>query len=450
MKKIISLTFLLTLSVNIFSQQLPLYSQYSVIGYLYNPALAGTEENINVSLLHRNQWKGIPGAPTTSLFSLDGPVSAKNIGMAGTVFQDVTDIIQRVGIYSSYSYKLKINEDQKVLLGTSIGFVQQRIDLTKAIIKDDNDPMLMYRNNLRSNIVDATFGAIYSWKTLEVGLSVPQLLGNKVEFVNTDASSYFYMARHILFSAKYTFEINPEQGMKVYPLILMRYVKGSPVQYDINAVFDWKKYGWAAITYRSNYAVGVNIGFRVNNTLRAGYAYDYSINALKNYAAGSHEFFLGYTFGRKAEQERPVDTKTAAKKDSLIDKLVEADKKRKEEIEELKNNIDKLKLQHDSINKLLKDFPGMQIAKAADFKKEDGSIIEKGFYVVIGAFKNITNAENARSSVLSKYPETTLFYNTSRGFHYVYVLKTSHPETAEEVLQAIQQKYNDAWIFDLE
>ena len=450
MKKIILLVCVLGISFDYYSQQLPLYSQYSVISYLYNPALAGTEENINISMLHRNQWKGIPGAPTTSLFTLDGPVAAKNIGMAGTVFQDVTDIIQRVGAYASYSYKLRINEEQKVLLGASLGFIQQRIDLTKGIIKDDNDPMLMYRNNLRSNVVDATFGAIYNWKTLELGISVPQLLGNKVEFVNTDASSYFYMARHMVFSAKYTFDLNKEQEMKVYPLILLRYVKGAPVQYDVNAVFDWKKYGWASITYRSNYAIGVNIGFRVNNVLRAGYAYDYSINALKNYAAGSHEFFLGYTFARRADQEKPSDTKTSTQKDSLIDKLVESDKKRKEEVEQLKNNLDKLKLQHDSINKLIKDFPGMQIAKAAEFKKEDGTSIEKGFYVVIGAFKSISNAENARTAVLSKYPETTLLFNSNRGFHYVYILKTNSPETAEEVLKAIQDKYNDAWIFDME
>ncbi|MFN6039631.1 MAG: PorP/SprF family type IX secretion system membrane protein [Bacteroidota bacterium] len=450
MKKILFIFSVLLLSISAFSQQLPLYSQYSVIGYLYNPALAGTDENINISLLHRNQWKGIPGAPTTSLFTLDGPVAAKNIGMAGTVFQDVTDIIQRVGAYASYSYKLKINEDQKVLLGASLGFVQQRIDLTKAIIKDDNDPMLMYRTNLRSNIVDATFGAIYNWKALEVGVSVPQLLGNKVEFVNTNASSYFYMARHILFSAKYSFDINKEQEMKIYPLILMRYVKGSPVQYDINAVFDWKKYGWASLTYRSNYAIGVNIGFRVSNTLRAGYAYDYSINSLKTYAAGSHEFFLGYTFGRRATEEIASDSKTSSQKDSIIEKLAQSDKKRQQEIEELKNNMEKLKLQHDSINKLIKDFPGMQIAKAAEFKKEDGTSIEKGFYVVIGAFKSVSNAENARTAVLSKYPETTLLFNSNRGFHYVYVMKTNSPETAEEVLKAIQDKYNDAWIFDME
>ncbi|MFN5183490.1 MAG: PorP/SprF family type IX secretion system membrane protein [Bacteroidota bacterium] len=449
MKKITLLTFFFALFLNGFAQQLPLYSQYSVIGYLYNPALAGTDENVNAGLLHRNQWKGIPGAPTTSLFSLEGPVAAKNIGMAGTIFQDVTDIIQRVGAYSSYSYKIRINDDQKVLLGASLGFIQQRIDLSKAIIKDENDPMLIYRNNLRSNLVDATFGAIYNWKALEVGFSIPQLLGNKVEFVNTDASSYFYMSRHILFSAKYSFDIVKEQEMKLYPLVLVRYVKGSPVQYDINAVFDWKKYGWASITYRSNYAIGINLGFRVNNVLRAGYAYDYSINPLKNYASGSHEFFLGYTFGKRT-QENVLDNKTTAQKDSIIDNLVKSDQKRKEEIEELKNNIDKLKLQHDSINKLIKDFPGMQIAKAADFKKEDGTSISKGFYVVIGAFKNVGNAENARSAVISKYPETTLFFNSNRGFHYVYVLKTSNPETAEEVLKAIQDKYNDAWIFDLE
>jgi type IX secretion system PorP/SprF family membrane protein len=435
-----------------FAQQLPLYSQYSAISYLYNPALAGIRDEVNATLLHRNQWRGIAGAPTTSLFSLEGPVPVENIGIAGTVFQDVTDITQRTGFYTSYSYKLKINEDQKLFLGASIGFLQQRIDLSGSVIRDENDPMLLNRDNLRKNFADATFGVAYTWKALEAGFAVPQLAGSKIQYSGTGAASYYYMARHFLTSLKYTFTINENQGMTAYPLVLVRYVKGAPVQYDVNGYFDWKKYGWAGITYRSGYAIGINVGFRVNNSLRAGYAYDYSINTVKNFIAGSHEFFLGYTFGQSKVKETE-EVETASKnndKDSLMEALRISDEKHMEEIIRMKESIALLKKQNDSAHKILSELPGMQFAKAADFKTEDGKPIEKGFYVVVGAFKNLLNAETAQKSNQKKYPKTDILFNKSRGFHYVYVSTFKDAKSAEEILKEVLKQYADAWIFDME
>ena len=202
---------------------------------------------------------------------------------------------------------------------------------------------------LIKNVADATFGVAYIWKSLEAGLAIPQLTGSKIQYSGTGASSYYYMARHFLTSIKYTFIINEDQGMTAYPLVLIRYVKGAPVQYDINGYFDWKKYGWAGITYRSGYAIGLNLGFRVNNSLRAGYAYDYSINSVKNYIAGSHEFFLGYTFGRAPSKDYQANETSTKDRDSLMEILRISDEKHMEEIIRLKESIALLKKENDSL-----------------------------------------------------------------------------------------------------
>ncbi len=440
------------------AQQLPLYSQYTAIPYLYNPAFAGQTENVNIGLLHRAQWKGIPGAPTTSVLTADGPIAVKNIGLGGTLFQDVTDITQRIGFYTSYSYNLKINEDQKVLFGLSLGFAQQRIDFSKSLIKDDNDPMLMYRQNIRKSYFDATLGVAYVWKTLEVGLAVPQLIGNKLEYVNPNSSSYYYMNQHFVFSAKYAFDVNKEQEMQVYPLVLLRYAQGAPFQYDINAVFDWNKYGWAAITYKSNYAVGVNLGFRINNTLRAGYAYDFTINTVKNYAGGAHEFFLGYTFGKRdgSSNDTPVSSSGNISKDSLngvIDDLYVRDTKQKDQIEKLTLELEKVKRNQDSAlavkPELIPEIKGVQKVNIADFEVQDGSEMKKGYYVVIGAYKSKANALNAKKAVSGTYPSSEVIFNKSRGFYYVYVILIDLPDIANESLNAVQKQFADAWIFDM-
>lgn len=455
MKKIIQSIVLIILSNWSIAQQLPLYSQYSVLSYLYNPSLAGQNETVNAGLLHRSQWKGISGSPTTSVLTMDGPIAVKNIGLAATVFNDVTDVTSRMGFYTSYSYKLKITENQKVLFGLSLGVIQQRIDLTRAVIKDASDPYLMFPSNLRATIFDANLGLTYCWKTLQVGISVPQITGSKVNYINTNSSLYYTLARHYALSLKYSIDVNKERGMTVYPLILVRYASGAPIQYDINAVFDWKKLGWASITYRSNSAIGVNIGFRVNNSLRTGYAYDYNINTIKNYAGGAHELFLGYTFGGGAKEN--IDK---AKNDSIIDALKTIDKKQEGEIEKLRNEFKKLNQQlKDSIKSsgtAAQSQSGVipnadfRHVKVTDFKSEEGKDIIKGFYIVIGAFKSAANASALKEAQLVSYPEANLFFNKDRGLHYVYIVNGDSEESSRQIMFTLKKKFSDIWIYDME
>ncbi len=284
---------------NVSAQQLPLYSQYTQIPLLYNPAYAGIDTMINASLVHRSQWKGIPGAPVTSAVVIDGPVRVKNLGIGGLIYNDVTDITSQIGAYSIYSYKVKLKEEHHLFFGLSLGVLSNRIDLTKAVVNDANDPFITSNSFQRTTTFDGNFGVNYIWKGLHAGLSVPHLFGNKMQYVNTQASSYYRLSRHYMLSLKYTFDINKEKGMKIYPLVMLRYAKGAPFQFDVNAIFDWEKYGWLGVSYRHGYAVGVNLGIHLKNNIKAGYTYDIAINRISKYIGGAHELFIGYTFGRK-------------------------------------------------------------------------------------------------------------------------------------------------------
>ena len=42
-----------------FAQQIPLFSQYQFNKYIYNPAVAGSDEFIDARLIQRYQWRGI-------------------------------------------------------------------------------------------------------------------------------------------------------------------------------------------------------------------------------------------------------------------------------------------------------------------------------------------------------------------------------------------------------
>lgn len=291
---------------NLFAQQLPFSSQYYTNPFVINPAYTGINEKINVFVTHRSQWTGLAGAPQTSYFTIDGPIQAKNSSLGLKVYSDVTDIISRAGIFGNYSYKLKISDSNNLYIGVACGVFNNKIDFSKALIRDADDPFLSQQSQNKT-VFSADLGVVYVWKKLTVGFAVPQILGNRIKYPNLNGdNSYYNLSPHYQGSAKYVFDLSKEKEITAYPLIMFRSVKGAPFQYDINGVVDWKSTGWVGLTYHSNYAVAVSAGIRFHNFC-FGYAYDMGISKIKSYTGSSSEFLLGYTFGqKKKEQDRFV------------------------------------------------------------------------------------------------------------------------------------------------
>ncbi len=298
MKKLL-LSAIVAVSVtgSVDAQQLPLYSQYYFNTFLYNPATTGITGETNAYLIHRRQWTGMPGGPVTNAFTVDGFMDDKNIGLGLSIFNDVQDISERLGIYTSYAYRLKLNEDMNLRFGLSVGFLDNRIDFSKAVVKDAGDPM-MFSQLQRKSALDASVGVSFNWKDLHAGISVPQLIGQRMEFNSYDTRSFYQLNRHYIGTVSYRYVFNEEQQLAIEPMVLVRWLPNTPFQYDINALGSWKKMFWLGVSYRSNYAVGINARVKLFGNLSAGYAYDLIITPLKTSAGISHEFMLGYRFGQ--------------------------------------------------------------------------------------------------------------------------------------------------------
>lgn len=293
----------------LFAQQLPFSSQYYTDQFVVNPAFTGTSENVNAFLTHRSQWTGIAGAPQTSYLTLDGPTQTKNVGLGLKVYSDVTDMISRTGAFVNYSYKLKIDNDNTLYFGLAMGVLDTKIDFSKSVVLDKDDPLL-FQQPQNKTVFSADFGVVYLWKKLTVGFAIPQVLGNSVQYAfPSGQNSYYNLDRHYQGSVKYEFDVIKEKGIIAYPLLMVRNVSGAPFQYDINGVIDWKKIGWAAITYHSNYALAISAGVRYQN-FSLGYSYDIGVSKIRSYTGSSSEFLLGYVFGERKKgyvrAEEPV------------------------------------------------------------------------------------------------------------------------------------------------
>src|SRR5436853_4838337 len=87
MKKITLVLLFTFLSLLSMAQAKPSYTQYILNNYILNPAVTGIENYTDIKLSYRNQWKGIPGAPVTTYFSIQGPIGKKDLRTSATSFQ---------------------------------------------------------------------------------------------------------------------------------------------------------------------------------------------------------------------------------------------------------------------------------------------------------------------------------------------------------------------------
>lgn len=495
--------FIIVALTNVEAQQMPFSSQYYSNQFVTNPAFTGNKEGTNAFLTHRTQWVGISGAPQTSYFTVDGPVKQNGIGVGLIMYTDVTDILARTGANATYSYKLKINSTNQLTFGLALGIVNNKVNFSKVQVLDITDPYLITQQYSRT-VATADFGLAYNWKSLEVGFAVPQLVGNSVKYSNNlGLTGRYNLARHYFGSLKYVFDVIPTKGITAYPLVMIRSVAGAPIQYDINGVIDWKKYGWFGITYHSNYAVAFSAGVRYK-ALSLGYAYDLGISKIKKYTGTTSEFLLSYNFGNigNAEEIEKLKLKVTdlqqkdsvsslkldelARKDSLKDSLILnlqtlADSN-KAEIERLKIRLDKIssgvtnnaeemkkqaaerarieaalakmKEKEDSTNmaiQLAKSEIPMKTAQTSEFSSDSGGDATAGYYVIIGAFLSEANAKVFTKDAKKKgYKTAEIIQNKKNQIYEIVVFKTKNREPAIEKLEGIKSDYPDVWVLTLE
>lgn len=305
-----SLLFGIGIGGELFAQQISFSSQYYTNRFVTNPAFTGNKTFSNAFIGHRSQWVNVKGAPQTSYFTMDAPVKEKNVGLGLKICSYSTDIIRQVGAFATYSYKIKVNTENDLYFGLAMGMLDNKIDYASAVMRDKDDPFFVLQQQNKT-VFSADLGIAYTWKKLEAGFAIPQILGNNVKY-GTDVGyiRHFNLARHYQGSVKYEFDVVKEKQITAFPLIMVRAVKGAPFQFDINAVIDWKKMGWFGITYHSNYAIAISAGVRYKN-LSLGYAYDLGMSPIKSYTGSSTEFLLGYVFTAAKKQASAAVLDTA-------------------------------------------------------------------------------------------------------------------------------------------
>lgn len=299
MKNIAFIIILCGLSQSVFSQQLPIYTQYFWNDYVINPAFTGTSNYSPIQVGVRNQWTGFKGAPAT--YTLGGHTSNKNnnMGFGGMMFlDDIGGAIQQTGIMLNYSYFLKLSENSKISFGLAGVLNQYSYDGTNILAQSTNDPSLY--SNTRALAPDMNLGIAYILdERLKIGISANQLIQSRIKKwndMNMTIDAQNKLVRHFNFTASYLAQVTDK--IEVEPYTMLRATFINPIQFDLGARVIYDKNFFAGIGYRFQDAFCVMIGTTYNN-FTFGYSYDITTSNLRNYSTGTHEVVLVYRFNKK-------------------------------------------------------------------------------------------------------------------------------------------------------
>ena len=293
--KILILALMLTCYSG-FAQQDAQYTQYMYNTININPAYAGSRGVMSVFGLHRTQWVGLDGAPTTNTFSFNTPISNSNLGVGFSLVNDRIGPTSDNTISADISYTIPMNEVYKLSFGIKASGNIFNLETDKLDPSNPIDPNLQNFNNEFS----PNFGAgvyLHSDK-LYLGLSVPNFLQDSK--YNDNEVAVFQERMNFYFIGGYVFDVS--QSIKFKPAVLTKMVNGSPLQVDASANFLFFDKFMLGGAYRWDAAVSALAGFQVTDGLFIGYSYDMETTQLRRYNSGSHEVFLRFELFNKVSK----------------------------------------------------------------------------------------------------------------------------------------------------
>ncbi|MDD2386306.1 MAG: type IX secretion system membrane protein PorP/SprF [Bacteroidales bacterium] len=302
MKSLLVYLIISLFAVNIFAQQVPLYSQYLENNYIINPGVAGSEKMYSPLLLSvHKQWIGIQETPSTQYVSLHHRLANDIMGIGGLIFHDSFGPVRMIGIQSTYAYHLKVGKKLRVSFGLNAIFMQYILQLSQ----DDfygYEPVLT-RERTSVTVPDASFGVYAYSENYWGGISISHVLQSKMKISGTWIDDSNKMVRHYFAMGGYKFSFPGQYHLEIEPSVLFKFTETTPLQTDFNMKIYINKRFYTGLSVRSGDSFVAMFGFTFDDYF-FGLAYDFTFSDLSSHTIGSQELVFGWNLGINSSQGR--------------------------------------------------------------------------------------------------------------------------------------------------
>lgn len=331
-------------------------THFMVNPFIINPALSGSEDNIDLKMGYRQQWAGIDGAPRTMYLSGHMPVGKPHTaqthpgdyhnwcGVGFVAYQHSAGPLSETSVYGNFSYNLRLTKgsgygwkhrdglslSMGMFLGMkNIGWNQEELTQIKTPgVQGEADYVALDVNPENAgSVLDGSFGAmLYYRNQYYLGISANQLFAGQMGFGDGNRlSPHFYLTA----GAKW----ETQDDIYLLPSILTKKVFGAPWSIEANLRVDIKDRFFGGVSLRGgnsgslsqpfNFdALGLMVGTQIEwkegiHNFRRGkhsvaiqlfYSYDVPLSALAAQSSGGHEITCGFLLPAMFNERNAEDT----------------------------------------------------------------------------------------------------------------------------------------------
>jgi type IX secretion system PorP/SprF family membrane protein len=286
--KILALLVVSIVSLHAKAQQDPQFTQYFDNALFVNPAYAGSTGMLSATSIHREQWVGFEGRPSSTTLSLHSPLSYESVGVGLTAVRDVIGPLSQTMFYGDFSYSLKLTKKSKLAFGLKAGLNLINSETSSLSTTQTGDVNLA--NNMRNRVnPNVGFGMYYHSPRFFAGISTPKLIEQSIDGTasNKEKRHYFAIIGAVLPVSK---------DWKIRPTSQVKATVGAPISIDISVAGIYSDKIWIGSMYRLNAAYGVFAQYQINPQFRIGVASDFSATQIRKYNYGTFEVLLSYDF----------------------------------------------------------------------------------------------------------------------------------------------------------
>jgi type IX secretion system PorP/SprF family membrane protein len=302
----------------LFAQQDPMVTKYMFNSLAFNPGYAGANDHLTMGVLHRSQWVGLKGAPTTDWVFAHSPLKNERVGVGFELSNDQIGPVGSSEVFASYAYRIPMGKF-RLAIGLQAGAVNWRFDRSKVSLVEITDQAF----DIKPSRILPNFGAgVYlSSKRFYTGFGCPKLVEYDLRNINNpttaiNARSY----RHYFATIGAAFPLGSE-NLIFKPSALVKSVSwlssarkekvyqnvGAPTEANIDLSFLIQNQFWIGSSFRTSLekfsnnrssfdSVDFWASYNMSNGFRIGAAYDYSLTKIQTVSSGSFELMLGYEF----------------------------------------------------------------------------------------------------------------------------------------------------------
>lgn len=277
-------------------------------GLIYNPAVAGSRDLIDLVAISRNQWVGFEGAPITQSFTASAPLGKLRSGVGAYVINDKLGFESQISSGIDYAYQLPL-QTAFISLGLGVGFLQKSIDGSKVNAINQADANLPQGKSAAFVVPDLSLGVMYVRKNAYAGISFSHLTASSSKYAATSGEGNIPFSRHIYGTAGYEYPLTAH--LDIRPTVFIKTTQNNLTNatFDLSSLLFYNKKVWFGLGYRSIDAAEVFAGF-ATGALRLGYCYDINTSRLAKFNGGSHEVVLMYQFSGSKRNRNQIIIKT--------------------------------------------------------------------------------------------------------------------------------------------